>query len=154
MVEGGLGVFSYASGNVVFSDYLILPFIEGAGELVILCASIIGAGLAFLVFNCFPAQIFMGDTGSMALGAVLAIVAVIVRQEIVLLIMGGLFVIEAISVIVQVASYKSTGRRVWLMSPLHHHFELKGWPEPRITVRFWVISVVFVLIGLATLKIR
>lgn len=154
LVAGGLGVFSYASGNAVFSDYLILPFIEGAGELVILCASVVGAGLAFLVFNCFPAQIFMGDTGSMALGAVLAIVAVIVRQEIVLMIMGGLFVIEAISVIVQVASYKSTGRRVWLMSPLHHHFELKGWPEPRITVRFWVVSVVFVLIGLATLKIR
>lgn len=154
LVAGGLGIFSYASGNAVFSDYLVIPFIEGAGELVILSASVIGAGLAFLVFNCFPAQIFMGDTGSMALGAVLAIIAVIVRQEVVLLIMGGLFVIEAISVIVQVASYKSTGRRVWLMSPLHHHFELKGWPEPRITVRFWIVSFVFVLIGLATLKIR
>ena len=154
LVAGGLAVFCYASGNVVFSDYLVIPFIEGAGELVILCSSLIGAGLAFLMFNCYPAQIFMGDTGSMALGAVVAIVAVVVRQEIVFMIMGGLFVIEAVSVIVQVASFKTRGQRVWLMSPLHHHFELKGWPEPRIIVRFWVVALVFVLIGLATMKIR
>ncbi len=154
LVAGGLGIFSYASGNILFSEYLVIPYIDGAGELVILCGSLVGAGLAFLVFNCFPAQVFMGDTGSIALGGVLAIVAVIVRQEIVLLIMGGLFVIEALSVIVQVASYKLRGRRVWLMSPLHHHYELKGWEEPKITVRFWVMALVFVLIGLATLKIR
>ena len=154
LVAGGLGIFSYATGHAVFSDYLAIPFVDGAGELVIFCGSLVGAGLAFLVYNCYPAQIFMGDTGSMGLGAAVAIVAVLIRQEIVLFIMGGLFVIEAISVITQVASFKLLGRRVWLMSPLHHHFEQKGWPEPRITVRFWIFSLVMVLIGLATLKVR
>ncbi len=154
LVAGGLGIFSYATGHAVFADYLAIPFVEGAGELVIFCASLVGAGLAFLVYNCYPAQIFMGDTGSMGLGAAVAIVAVLIRQELVLFIMGGLFVIEAISVISQVASFKLLGRRVWLMSPLHHHFEQKGWPEPRITVRFWVFSLVMVLAGLATLKVR
>ncbi len=154
LVAGGLGIFSYATGHVVFSDYLAIPFIEGAGELVIFCASLVGAGLAFLVYNCYPAQVFMGDTGSMGLGAAVAIVAVLIRQELVLFIMGGLFVIEAISVISQVISFKLLGRRIWLMSPLHHHFEQKGWPEPRITVRFWIFSLVMVLAGLATLKIR
>ena len=154
LVAGGLGIFTYVSGHSLFSTYLSIPYIEGADELVIFCGSLVGAGLAFLVYNCYPAQIFMGDTGSMGLGAAVAIVAVVVRQEIVLLIMGGLFVLETISVITQVVSFKLLGRRVWLMSPLHHHFELKGWPEPRITVRFWIITLVLVLVGLATLKIR
>ena len=154
LVAGGLGIFTYATGHAVFSDYLAIPFIDGAGELIVLCGSVVGSGLAFLAFNCYPAQIFMGDTGSMALGAAVAIVAVIVRQEIVLFIMGGLFVIEAASVIIQVTSFKLFGRRVLLMSPIHHHFEMKGWPESRITVRFWIISLVLVLAGLATLKIR
>lgn len=154
LVAGGLGIFAYATGHAVFSAYLGLPFIQGVGELVIFCGSLVGAGLAFLVFNCYPAQIFMGDTGSMGLGAAVAIVAVLIRQEIVLFIMGGLFVIEAISVMTQVASFKLLGRRIWLMSPLHHHFEQKGWPEPRITVRFWIFSLVMVLAGLATLKVR
>ena len=154
LVAGGLGIFAYATGHAVFSEYLGLPFIQGVGELVIFCGSLVGAGLAFLVFNCYPAQIFMGDTGSMGLGAAVAIIAVLIRQEIVLFIMGGLFVIEAISVMTQVASFKLLGRRIWLMSPLHHHFEQKGWPEPRITVRFWIFSLVMVLAGLATLKVR
>ena len=154
LVAGGLGIFAYATGHAVFSEYLGLPFIQGVGELVIFCGSLVGAGLAFLFFNCYPAQIFMGDTGSMGLGAAVAIIAVLIRQEIVLFIMGGLFVIEAISVMTQVASFKLLGRRIWLMSPLHHHFEQKGWPEPRITVRFWIFSLVMVLAGLATLKVR
>jgi len=154
LVAGGLGIFSYATGHAVFSDYLQIPFIGQAGELVIFCASLVGAGLAFLVYNCYPAQIFMGDTGSMGIGAAVALVAVMIRQELVLFIMGGLFVIEAISVISQVMYFKLFGQRIWLMSPLHHHFEQKGWPEPRITVRFWIFSLVMVLAGLATLKIR
>ncbi len=154
LVAGGLGIFSYATGHAVFSDYLALPFVEGAGELVVFCGSLVGAGLAFLVYNCYPAQIFMGDTGSMGLGAAVAITAVLIRQELVLFVMGGLFVIEAISVMTQVASFKLMGRRIWLMSPLHHHFEQKGWPESRITVRLWIFSLVMVLAGLATLKIR
>ncbi len=154
LVAGGLGIFSYATGHAVFAEYFSIPFVEGAGELVIFCGSLVGAGLAFLAFNCYPAQIFMGDTGSMGLGAAVAIVAVLIRQEFALLIMGGLFVIEAISVMTQVASFKLFGRRIWLMSPIHHHFEQKGWPEPRITVRFWIFSLVMVLAGLATLKVR
>ncbi len=154
LVAGGLGVFSYVTGHSVFSSYLGIPFVQGAGEMVVFCGALVGAGLAFLVYNCYPAQIFMGDTGSTGLGAAVAIIAIVIRQEIVLAIMGGLFVLEAISVITQVISYKYFGRRVWLMSPLHHHFEQKGWPEPTITVRFWIISLVLVLIGLASLKIR
>jgi len=154
LVACALGVFAYASGNAVFSNYLQIPQIPGAGELVIICAAIAGAGLGFLWFNTYPAMVFMGDIGALALGAVLGTVAVIVRQELVLVIMGGVFVIETLSVIIQVASFKLTGKRVFRMAPIHHHFELKGWPEPRVIVRFWIISVILVLVGLATLKVR
>ncbi|MBE0505366.1 MAG: phospho-N-acetylmuramoyl-pentapeptide-transferase [Marinospirillum sp.] len=154
MVAGALGIFAYASGNINFANYLLIPFVPGSGELVVFCAAIIGAGLGFLWFNTYPAQVFMGDVGALALGAALGVVAVVVRQEIVLFIMGGIFVMETLSVIIQVASFKMTGRRVFRMAPLHHHFELKGWPEPRVIVRFWIITVVLVLIGLSTLKLR
>ncbi|WP_022971137.1 phospho-N-acetylmuramoyl-pentapeptide-transferase, partial [Xanthomonas maliensis] len=154
LVACALGVFAYASGNVVFSEYLKIPTIPGAGELIIICAAIAGAGLGFLWFNTYPAMVFMGDIGALALGAVLGTIAVIVRQELVLVVMGGVFVVETLSVMIQVASFKLTGKRVFRMAPIHHHFELKGWPEPRVIVRFWIISVVLVLIGLATLKVR
>ncbi|MDR5898066.1 phospho-N-acetylmuramoyl-pentapeptide-transferase [Halomonas vilamensis] len=154
LVAMGLSVFAYVSGNTVFADYLHIPFIAGTGELAVFCATIAGAGLGFLWFNTYPAQVFMGDVGALALGAALGVVAVIVRQEIVLFIMGGIFVLETVSVILQVGSYKMTGRRIFRMAPLHHHYELKGWPEPRVIVRFWIITVVLVLFGLATLKIR
>ena len=154
LVACALGVFAYASGNAVFSEYLQIPAVPGAGELVIICAAIAGAGLGFLWFNTYPAMVFMGDIGALALGAVLGTIAIIVRQELVLVIMGGLFVIETLSVMIQVASFKLTGKRVFRMAPIHHHFELKGWPEPRVIVRFWIISVVLVLVGLATLKVR
>ena len=154
LVACGMGVFAYASGNAVFSNYLQIPQVPGAGELVIICAAIAGAGLGFLWFNTYPAMVFMGDIGALALGAVLGTMAVIVRQELVLVIMGGIFVIETLSVMIQVASFKLTGKRVFRMAPIHHHFELKGWPEPRVIVRFWIISVVLVLVGLATLKVR
>ena len=154
LVACALGVFAYASGNAVFSNYLQIPQVPGAGELTIICAAIAGAGLGFLWFNTYPAMVFMGDIGALALGAVLGTIAVIVRQELVLVVMGGIFVIETLSVMIQVASFKLTGKRVFRMAPIHHHFELKGWPEPRVIVRFWIISVVLVLIGLATLKVR
>ncbi len=154
LVACALGVFAYASGNAVFSNYLQIPPVPGAGELTIICAAIAGAGLGFLWFNTSPAMVFMGDIGALALGAVLGTIAVIVRQELVLVIMGGIFVIETLSVMIQVASFKLTGKRVFRMAPIHHHFELKGWPEPRVIVRFWIISVVLVLVGLATLKVR
>lgn len=154
LVACALGVFAYAAGNVKFSEYLQIATIPGAGELVIICAAIAGAGLGFLWFNTYPAMVFMGDIGALALGAVLGTIAVIVRQELVLVVMGGVFVIETLSVMIQVASFKLTGKRVFRMAPIHHHFELKGWPEPRVIVRFWIISVVLVLIGLATLKVR
>jgi phospho-N-acetylmuramoyl-pentapeptide-transferase len=154
MVGGALGIFAYASGNANFSQYLAIPYIPGVGELVVFCGALFGAGLGFLWFNTYPAQVFMGDIGALALGAALGVVAVMVRQELVLFIMGGVFVIEAVSVILQVASYKLTGKRIFRMAPLHHHFELKGWPEPRVIVRFWIITVILVLIGLATLKLR
>jgi len=154
MVAGALAVFAYASGHATFAQYLHIPYVPGSGELVIFLGAIVGAGLGFLWFNAYPAQVFMGDVGALALGAALGVVAVIVRQEIVLFIMGGVFVMETVSVILQVGSYKLTGRRIFRMAPLHHHFELKGWPEPRVIVRFWIITVVLVLIGLATLKIR
>lgn len=154
LVAMGLAVFAYASGNTVFAQYLHIPLIPGAGELAVFCGTIAGAGLGFLWFNTYPAQVFMGDVGALALGAALGVVAVIVRQEIVLFIMGGVFVMETVSVMLQVGSYKLTGRRIFRMAPLHHHFELKGWPEPRVIVRFWIITVVLVLLGLATLKIR
>ena len=154
LVASALGVFAYASGHSVFSQYLAIPAVPGAGELCIFCGALAGAGLGFLWFNAYPAQVFMGDVGALAVGAALGTVAVIVRQEIVLLIMGGVFVMETASVILQVASFKLTGKRIFRMAPIHHHFELKGWPEPRVIVRFWIISVVLVLIGLATLKVR
>ncbi len=154
LVACALGVFAYASGNAVFSEYLGIPKVPGAGELVIICAAIAGAGLGFLWFNTYPAMVFMGDIGALALGAVLGCVAVIVRQELILVVMGGIFVIETLSVMIQVASFKLTGKRVFRMAPIHHHFELKGWPEPRVIVRFWIISVILVLVGLATLKVR
>ncbi|MGH8085520.1 MAG: phospho-N-acetylmuramoyl-pentapeptide-transferase [Lysobacter sp.] len=154
LVACALGVFAYASGHAEFSEYLQIPPVPGAGELVIICAAIAGAGLGFLWFNTYPAMVFMGDIGALALGAVLGTIAIIVRQELVLVIMGGIFVIETLSVMIQVASFKLTGKRVFKMAPIHHHFELKGWPEPRVIVRFWIISVVLVLVGLATLKVR
>lgn len=155
MVAGALGVFTYASSNAVYAHYLAIPFVPNTGELTIFCSSIVGAGLGFLWYNTYPAQVFMGDVGSLALGAALGIVAIVVRQELVLLIMGGLFVIETLSVILQVGYFKYTGgKRLFRMAPLHHHFELKGWSEPKIIVRFWIITVVFVLCGLATLKLR
>ncbi len=154
LVAVALGIFAYLSGNAVFSGYLDIPSIPGAGELAIFCGALAGAGLGFLWFNTYPAQVFMGDVGALAIGAALGCIAVIVRQEIVLLIMGGVFVMETASVMLQVASFKLTGKRIFRMAPIHHHFELKGWPEPRVIVRFWIISVMLMLIGLATLKVR
>jgi phospho-N-acetylmuramoyl-pentapeptide-transferase len=154
MVATGLGIFAYLSGHVTFSEYLAIPYLPNAGELIVFCAALVGAGLGFLWFNAYPAMVFMGDVGALALGAALGVLAVLVRQEIVLMIMGGVFVMETVSVIIQVASFKMTGKRVFRMAPIHHHFELKGWPEPRVIVRFWIITVILVLIGLATLKLR
>ncbi len=154
MVAGGLGVFAYLAGNAVFAKYLGIPFVPGVGEMVVLCGSLMGAGLGFLWFNTYPAQVFMGDVGALALGAALGVIAVLVRQELALVIMGGVFVMETVSVILQVVSYKLTGRRIFRMAPLHHHFELKGWPEPRVIVRFWIVTIILVLVGLASLKIR
>ena len=154
LVASALGLFGYAAGNAVFAPYLGIPYVAGAGEMLVFCAALAGAGLGFLWFNTYPAQVFMGDIGALALGAALGLVAVVVRQELVLFIMGGVFVIETVSVMIQVASYKLTGRRIFRMAPLHHHFELKGWAEPKVIVRFWIITVILVLIGLASLKIR
>jgi phospho-N-acetylmuramoyl-pentapeptide-transferase len=154
LVGGALGVFAYVTGNVNFSNYLDIPYVAGTGEILVFCATLCGAGLGFLWFNAYPAQVFMGDIGALALGAALGTVAVVVRQELVLAIMGGVFVMETLSVIIQVASFKLTGKRVFRMAPIHHHFELKGWAEPKVIVRFWIITVILVLIGLASLKIR
>lgn len=155
MVAGGLAIFAYVAGHATIANYLGVPRIPGAGELIVFCGAIFGAGLGFLWFNTYPAQVFMGDVGALALGAALGIVAVIVRQEIVLAIMGGIFVLETLSVILQVGYFKATGgKRIFRMAPLHHHYEKKGWPEPRVIVRFWIITVILVMIGLATLKIR
>ena len=154
MVASALAIFAYVAGNVVFAKYLQLPYIPGAGELAIFCAAIAGAGLAFLWFNAYPAEVFMGDVGALALGGALGAVAVIVRQEIVLFIMGGVFVVETLSVVLQVASFKLTGKRIFRMAPLHHHYELKGWKENQVVVRFWIITMILVLIGLSTLKLR
>lgn len=154
MVAAALGVFAHASGNAVFANYLLIPHIPGSGELLIFCAALVGAGLGFLWFNTYPAQVFMGDIGALALGAALGVVAVVVRQEIVLFIMGGVFVLETVSVMLQVASFKLTGKRIFRMAPIHHHFQLKGWAEPKVIVRFWIISFVLVLAGLASLKVR
>ena len=154
LVGGALGIFAYVSGHSSFAQYLFIPYVPGVGELIVFCGALVGAGLGFLWFNTYPAQVFMGDVGALALGAALGTVAVMVRQEIVLFIMGGVFVVETLSVVIQVASFKLTGKRVFRMAPIHHHFELKGWPEPRVIVRFWIITVVLVLVGLATLKLR
>jgi phospho-N-acetylmuramoyl-pentapeptide-transferase len=154
LVGGALGLIAYLTGHANFAEYLSIPHINGVGELTIFCAALVGAGLGFLWFNTYPAQVFMGDVGALALGAALGIIAIITRQEIVLMIMGGIFVLETVSVMLQVASFKLTGRRIFRMAPIHHHFELKGWPEPRVIVRFWIITVILVLIGLATLKVR
>lgn len=154
MVGSALGVIAYLSGHSEFSSYLLMPYVPGSGELVVFCGAMAGAGLGFLWFNTYPAQIFMGDVGALALGAALGTVAVITRHEIVFFIMGGIFVMETVSVILQVASFKLTGKRIFKMAPIHHHFELKGWPEPRVIVRFWIITVMLVLFGLATLKLR
>ncbi len=154
LISGALGVFAYATGNSIFAGYLAIPYVAGAGELAVVCGALAGAGLGFLWFNTYPAQVFMGDIGALALGAALGTIAVIVRQELVFMLMSGVFVIETLSVIIQVASFKLTGRRVFKMAPLHHHYELRGWPEPRVIVRFWIISVILVLLGLLTLKVR
>ncbi len=154
LVSAALGIFAYASGNAVFARYLEIPWLPGAGELLIFCSALSGAGLGFLWFNTYPAQVFMGDVGALAIGAALGAVAVMVRQELVALLMGGVFVLETASVILQVASFKLTGRRIFRMAPIHHHFELKGWAEPKVIVRFWIISLILVLAGLATLKLR
>ena len=154
LVCAALMVFAYVTGHAEFARYLVIPYVPGVGEIVVFGGALVGAGLGFLWFNAYPAQVFMGDIGSLALGAALGTIAVVVRQEIVLFIMGGVFVMETLSVMIQVGSYKMRGKRVFRMAPIHHHFELKGWPEPRIIVRFWIITVILVLCGLATLKLR
>lgn len=154
MISAALAIFAYVAGNKVFAGYLGFPSIPGAGELVVFCAAMSGAGLGFLWFNAYPAEVFMGDVGALALGGALGLVAVIVRQEIVLFVMGGVFVLETLSVVLQVASFKLTGNRLFRMAPIHHHFELKGWKETQVVVRFWIITMVLVLAGLSTLKLR
>ncbi|OUS41439.1 phospho-N-acetylmuramoyl-pentapeptide-transferase [Oleispira antarctica] len=154
MVGAALGLCAYLAGNVNYSDYLSIPYVIGAGELAVFSGALVGAGVGFLWFNTYPAQVFMGDVGSLALGAALGMMAIITRQEIVFFIMGGIFVAETMSVILQVGSFKLTGKRIFRMAPLHHHYELKGWPEPRVIVRFWIVTLILVLAGLATLKIR
>ena len=154
MVGSALGVFAYVAGNAIYSRYLGFPLIPGAGELTVICAALAGAGLAFLWFNAYPAEVFMGDVGALALGGALGTIAVVVRQEIVLFIMGGVFVVETLSVVLQVASFKLTGKRIFRMAPLHHHYELKGWKENQVVVRFWIITMMLVLVGLSTLKLR
>jgi phospho-N-acetylmuramoyl-pentapeptide-transferase len=147
-------LFAYLAGNARLADYLQISSVQGAGELAVLCGAMVGAGLGFLWFNTYPAQVFMGDVGSLSLGGALGTIAVITKQEIVLVIVGGIFVVEALSVIVQVSSFKLLGRRIFRMAPIHHHFELKGWAEPKIIVRFWIISIILALVALSTLKLR
>jgi phospho-N-acetylmuramoyl-pentapeptide-transferase len=155
MVSGALGIFSYVAGNSIYAHYLSVPYVPNTAEITVFCASIVGAGLGFLWYNSYPAQIFMGDVGSLSLGAAIGLIAILVRQELILVLMGGLFVIETLSVILQVGYFKYTGgKRLFKMAPLHHHFELKGWTEPKVIVRFWIITVILVLCGLATLKLR
>jgi phospho-N-acetylmuramoyl-pentapeptide-transferase len=154
MISSGLAIFAYVAGHSVFAKYLGIPYIPHAAELAVFCGALAGAGLAFLWFNAYPAEVFMGDVGALALGAALGVVTVIVRQEIVLIIMGGVFVVETLSVMLQVASFKLTGRRIFRMAPLHHHYELKGWKENQVVVRFWIITMMLVLLGLSTLKLR
>jgi len=154
LVAGGLGIMVYAAGHAEIANYLRIPYIPDVGEVVIFCGALVGSGLGFLWFNTYPAQVFMGDVGALALGAALGVIAVVAKQELVLFIMGGIFVLETLSVMLQVASFKLTGKRIFRMAPLHHHYELKGWPEPRVIVRFWIVTVILVLVGLASLKIR
>jgi phospho-N-acetylmuramoyl-pentapeptide-transferase len=154
MVATALGVFAYVAGRADYARYLAFPYIPGAGELSVFCAAVAGAGLGFLWFNAYPAEVFMGDVGALALGGALGTVAVIVRQEVVLVIMGGVFVVETLSVMIQVASFKMTGKRVFRMAPIHHHYELKGWKENQVVVRFWIVTMLLVLFGLSTLKLR
>ena len=154
MVAAGLALVAWATGNVNFASYLHIPYVAHASELVVVCTAIVGAGLGFLWFNTYPAQVFMGDVGSLALGGILGTIAVLIRQELLLVIMGGIFVMETLSVILQVGSFKLRGQRIFRMAPIHHHYELKGWPEPRVIVRFWIITLVLVLLGLVTLKLR
>jgi len=154
LVGSALGIIAYLAGHSEFASYLHIPYLPGAGELAIYCGALAGAGLGFLWFNTYPAQVFMGDVGALSLGAALGIIALITRHEIVFFIMSGIFVVETLSVIIQVTSFKLTGKRVFRMAPLHHHYELKGWPEPRVIVRFWITPVMLVLFGLATLKLR
>ncbi|MBV8742064.1 MAG: phospho-N-acetylmuramoyl-pentapeptide-transferase [Sinobacteraceae bacterium] len=154
LVVAALGVFAYVTGNAKFATYLQIPEVRGAGELIIFCGALAGAGLGFLWFNAYPAQVFMGDVGALAIGASIGLIAIVVRQELVTLVMGGVFVVETASVILQVGSYKLRGKRIFRMAPIHHHFELKGWAEPKVIVRFWIISLILVLLGLATLKLR
>jgi phospho-N-acetylmuramoyl-pentapeptide-transferase len=154
LVGGALGIFAYITGHVKLAEYLTIPYIHGVGEIAVFCGALVGAGLGFLWFNTYPAQVFMGDVGALGLGAALGVIAVLVRQELLLFIMGGVFVVETLSVMLQVGFFKLTRRRIFRMAPIHHHFELKGWPEPRIIVRFWIITVLLVLFGLASLKLR
>ena len=154
LIAAGLGLIAYASGNLIISEYLFIPFNPLTGELIVFCGALIGAGIGFLWYNTYPAQIFMGDLGSLTLGGILGTLAVLIRHEIVFAIMAGVFVMETLSVIIQVGSYKLRGKRVFLMAPIHHHFELKGWAEPKVIVRFWIITFVLVLFSLATLKLR
>ncbi len=154
MVAGALAIFAYVTGHIRFAEYLGIPYVPGVGEVAVFCGAMVGSGLGFLWFNTYPAQVFMGDIGALSLGAALGIAAIVTRQELALFIMGGVFVMETVSVILQVGSYKLTGKRIFRMAPLHHHYELKGWPEPRVIVRFWIITFILVLIGLASLKIR
>ena len=154
IASGTFAILCYAAGNILIAEYLSIPFIRGAGELTILCGSLVGASLGFLWYNCHPAQVFMGDVGSMALGGTIGTLAVLTKQEIVLILVGGLFVVEALSVILQVGSYRLRGRRIFRMAPLHHHFELAGWPESKVIIRFWIVAIIFALMSLATLKLR
>ena len=154
LIAGALGLIAYSMGNQIIADYLYLPHLPLSGELIVFCGALIGSGIGFLWYNTYPAQVFMGDVGSLTLGAILGIMAVILRHELVFAIMAGVFVIETLSVAIQVISFKVRGKRVFLMAPIHHHFELKGWPEPKIIVRFWIITLVLILVALATLKLR
>jgi phospho-N-acetylmuramoyl-pentapeptide-transferase len=154
LIGGALGLIAYAMGNQLISDYLYLPHLPLSGELIVFCGALIGSGIGFLWYNTYPAQVFMGDIGSLALGAILGIIAILLRHELVFAIMAGVFVIETLSVAIQVISYKTRGKRVFLMAPIHHHYELKGWAEPKIIVRFWIVTLVLILIALATLKLR
>ena len=154
LIGGALGLIAYAMGNQLISDYLYLPHLPLSGELIVFCGALIGSGIGFLWYNTYPAEMFMGDIGSLALGAILGIIAILLRHELVFAIMAGVFVIETLSVAIQIISYKTRGKRVFLMAPIHHHYELKGWAEPKIIVRFWIITLVLILIALATLKLR